>query len=183
MKAEDSYGALIALMVLLVVVSAFSTADARKIRTRHSIPKDNVRKIPAQAKDDPNVISIESDSLEFVSRIIPSIRFYGFDKNVGSAMESFFITNNLDSTISGLNVRITYTDLKGRQLHRRDARLDCELPPHETIRTDIKSWDTQKSFYYHRSLKPKRQATPFDVRIELLSIILSDKAPQSATIK
>lgn len=116
---------------------------------------------------------MESDSVDFCNLIQPAIRFYGFDKTVGSSMESFFISNGLDDAISELEIDITYTDMKGRQLHRRSVKLDCSIPPKETMRTDIKSWDTQKSFYFHQSVKPKRQATPFAVKIDLLSVTLS----------
>ena len=113
-----------------------------------------------------------TDSIAFRDSIHPAIRFYGFDKTVGSNTESFFISNGLKEALYGLEIRLTYTDMKGRQLHRRTVSIDTSIPAGETLRTDIKSWDTQKSFYYHKSIKPKRQATPFDVKIDLLSVTL-----------
>ncbi|MDE6785936.1 MAG: hypothetical protein K2J46_02710, partial [Muribaculaceae bacterium] len=78
----------------------------------------------------------------------------------------------------GMEIEITYFDMQGRQLHKRTVPLSVNVPPHETIRTDIKSWDTQKSFYYHKSAKPKRQATPFNVKLRLLSLIQKREAIQ-----
>ena len=156
-------------VIAIAVVTFTHDAEARKIKTKHSVAKLSARQLEEERNSRLPVISISTDSATFVNRIQPYIRFYGFDKTVTSGLESFFILNGLDSTIYGMEIRITYTDMKGRQLHRRDVKIECEIPPHETIRTDIKSWDAQKSFYFHRSAKPRRQATPFDIHIELLS--------------
>lgn len=162
--------------ILCVAVGLLSgltfTAEARKIRTRHSIPKSTEKGVAAKEAEQPTGISMATDSIAFCDSIRPAIRFYGFDKTVNSSVESFFISNELKSALSGLEVRITYTDMKGRQLHKRTVRIDTPIPAGETMRTDIKSWDTQKSFYYHKSVRPKRQATPFDVKVELLSVTL-----------
>lgn len=148
------------------------TAEARKIRTKHSILKSTEKSVAVKEAEQPACISMATDSIAFCDSIRPAIRFYGFDKTVNSSVESFFISNELKSALSGLEVRITYTDMKGRQLHKRTVRIDTPIPAGETMRTDIKSWDTQKSFYYHKSVRPKRQATPFDVKVELLSVTL-----------
>ena len=156
----------------VLILYPFSSMDARKIKTRHTVAKVAEKDSEYRQKADRRV-RLTTDSIDFESIIRPAVRFYGFDKTIGSSMESFFITNGLDSSIEGMEISITYYDMKGRQLHRRDTRIDCYVAAGETIRTDIKSWDTQKSFYFHRSVKPKRQATPFDVKIELVSIDLN----------
>ncbi len=157
-------------LILTLILFTIPSLQARKIKTKHSIPKQTEMSIKAESSD--SIISIATDSLTLVDKIRPAIRFYGFDKTLGSSLESFFISNNLDSEISGLDILITYFDMQGRQLHKRNAHLDIKIPPHETLRTDIKSWDTQKSFYFHQSAKPKRQATPFSVKIDLLSLTI-----------
>ncbi len=144
--------------------------QARKIKTRHAIPKQTEKSIKAESSD--SILSLSTDSLAFVDKILPAIRFYGFDKTVGSNVESFFISSALDKEISGMEIQITYYDMHGRQLHKRLIPLSVKIPPQETIRTDTKSWDTQKSFYFYQSVKPKRQATPFSVKIDLLSLPL-----------
>lgn len=158
-----------------VIAGATLSAEARKIRTRHAIPKQTAKESASRTMADDGAVSMASDSATFCERILPAIRFYGFDKTAGSNMESFFISNGLDSTVSGMGVRITYYDMKGRQLHKQAVWIDCDIPAGETKRTDIKSWDTQKSFYFHKSAAPKRQATPFDVKIELVSVNISDE--------
>ncbi|MDE6521384.1 MAG: hypothetical protein K2L17_01070, partial [Muribaculaceae bacterium] len=161
--------------ILLFIILLLSTTpiQARKIKTKHSIPKQTEKSINDTLTESPDsLISLSTDSLTFTDKILPAIRFYGFDKTVTSSMESFFISNALDSAIIGMEIEITYFDMQGRQLHKRTVPLTVNVPPHETIRTDIKSWDTQKSFYYHKSAKPKRQSTPFDVKLRLLSLTL-----------
>ncbi|MDE6697481.1 MAG: hypothetical protein K2K25_11430 [Muribaculaceae bacterium] len=163
--------------LIFTIVSLLFTinpAEARKIRTKHSIAKQSEKSITSNDSESSNlIISSNTDSLTFVEKIRPKIHFYGFDKTITSNLESFFVSNGIDSEISGMEIQITYFDLKGRQLHKRTVSIDCSIPAGETMRTDIKSWDTQKSFYYHKSAKPKRQATPFDVKIELLSITVN----------
>ena len=169
MKRPITYTILIIIGLLFIALYA----EARKIKTKHTIPKQSEKATKSISQEPTDsIISLTTDSLTFVEIIHPAIRFYGFDKTVTSSMESFFISNALNSEIKGMDIQITYLDMKGRQLHKRNAHIDINIPPHETMRTDIKTWDTQKSFYFHQSAKPKRQATPFDVKIDLLSLTL-----------
>ena len=164
---------IVAILFIIAFLIGSPSAEARKIKTRHSIPKTKEKASQTNnSESSDSIISLASDSLTFGENILPKIRFYGFDKIATSSTESFFISNALDSEICGMEIQITYFDMQGRQLHKRNVSLDVKVPPHETIRTDIKSWDTQKSFYFHQSVKPKRQATPFDVRLKLLSVTL-----------
>ena len=151
---------------------AIPSVEARKIRTKHSIPKEAKKPISSDGTEqlDFKTVSLSSDSIAFCDSILPLIRFYGFDKTITSSIESFFISNGLQDTLTGLEVEITYSDMKGRQLHKRSVHVDCDIPSGETKRIDIKSLDTQKSFYFHKSLRPKRQATPYDVTLRPLSV-------------
>lgn len=159
--------------LILSIILSIPVVEARKIKTKHSITKQSEKTINSNASEPTDsIISLATDSLTFVEIIRPAIRFYGFDKTTTSNLESFFISNSLDSEISGMEIQITYFDMQGRQLHKRKVSIDCSIPAGETMRTDIKSWDIQKSFYYHKSAKPKRQATPFTTKIELLSLTL-----------
>lgn len=158
---------------ILSLIFITNPAEARKIKTKHPIAKQSATSIKSNnSETSDSIISLTTDSLTFTEKIRPNIHFYGFDKTATSNLESFFISNGLDNTITGMEIEITYFDLKGRQLHKRKVSIDCSIPAGETMRTDIKSWDNQKSFYFHKSAKPKRQATPFNVKIELLSLTL-----------
>lgn len=158
------------IVLLLTALCVIPSVQARKIKTRHSITKVTAKALEQETSGRDKIFSAASDSILFCDSIRPAIRFYGFDKTVGSNMESFFITNGSDISIKRMEIEIIYTDMKGRQLHKRTHSLDCDFPAGETQRFDIKSWDTQKSFYFHQSVKPKRQATPFNVKINLLSV-------------
>lgn len=93
---------------------------------------------------------------------IDSISFAGFDKPGNSSLESFFITNHTDRTMSGVALYIDYRTPDGRQLHKRYLKLDCAIPPGETRKADIKSWDTQRAFHYLES-PSTRHSAPFTV--------------------
>ncbi len=142
--------------------------DARKIKTKLPTKVTTVKSEDSIPQKRPSIIKIDSD--EGFDGIRNLIRFYGFDKTVTSSKESFFVVNGLDNQISVMTVEITYFDMQGRQLHQALLSIDCDIPAGETRRVDIKTWDTQKAFYFHQSAKPRRQATPFDVTITLKSI-------------
>lgn len=146
--------------------------QARKIRTKLPVKTAKALQESESTKQDQIRIN-ENDFANDIGKIADKIRFYGFDKTVNSSTESFFISNTTDSTLTGVTLDITYHDMQGRQLHRWDVTFDCNIPPGETKRQDVKSWDTQKSFYHHQSAKPRRQATPFKVKMRLKSAILT----------
>ncbi len=163
--------ALAVLTIVMLFIFVSPEANARKIKTKHTVSK--MTGTEKETRDNgQSLIVFTADSMIFEEKVKPFIRFYGFDKTVGSSVESFFISNGLEMPIDGLEIEIIYSDMKGRQLHKRRVILDINVPPGETIRTDVKSWDSQKSFYFHQSAKPKRQATPFDAKIDLISVCL-----------
>ncbi|MDE6161752.1 MAG: hypothetical protein K2F77_08850, partial [Muribaculaceae bacterium] len=85
------------------------------------------------------------------------VRLSGFDKTLASRRESFFVSNLMDSAdLVWLSMRIDYLDMSGRQLHQRRARVRYDVPPGQTRRVDIPSWDIQKVYYYHKS-EPRRR--------------------------
>lgn len=102
---------------------------------------------------------------------ISQIGFSGFDKPGSSSMESFFITNHTDRTMSGVTLYIEYLTPDGRQLHKRYVKLDCNIPAGETRKCDIRSWDTQRSFHYELSAASRR-SSPFTVRFDPVAFYL-----------
>lgn len=128
-------------------------------------------KVPqTQLKDDANIQRGEELDSTAMAVVADSIRFAGFEKNASSTVESFFVTNNSNVAIRRLTVRITYRDMHGRMLHRREENIDAVLPQSETRRVSLKSFDTQKNLYYYRSNPPRRGGMPFTVEIEVISI-------------
>lgn len=103
---------------------------------------------------------------------INQIRFSGYDKPRKSSKETFFITNNTDRIMSGVNLYIDYRTPDGRQLNKRFVRLSCNIPPGETRMVDLESWDKQKAFYYEKSNDGKSGGTPYKVIFDPVSFYL-----------
>ena len=53
----------------------------------------------------------------------------GYDKPLRSASETLFITNHSRRRLTGVQLRITYLDAHGRQLHEATMWLDTDIPP------------------------------------------------------
>lgn len=156
----------------LLAIVCFSFANdsySRKIKSKLPIKVSKTENI-ITAPDNAQFLTSISDSSANFNDIRNKIKFYGFDKTANSSMESFFVSNRLNHTLKRITLEITYLDMQKRQLHSRSVSFDCDIPSCETRRQDIKSWDTQKSFYYFKSAKPRRQATPFTVSFNLKSI-------------
>lgn len=104
---------------------------------------------------------------------LDQVVFTGFDKNQSSSKESFFIINNTDRTLTAVTLYIDYRTPDGRQLHKQFLKLSCSIPPGETRKADIPSWDTQHSFYYLKSQKNRRHpGNPFDIRFDPVALYL-----------
>ena len=99
-----------------------------------------------------------------------AVTFAGYDKEHNSSVESFMLVNSGEKGINGFEVKIDYLDMKGRMLHSRTIKQACFVPPQQTRRFDIKSWDTQHTYYYYLGNTPKRVATPFLVEFTPLKI-------------
>ena len=156
------------LIVIMVILNFLApTMEAKRIKSNLSIKKENnieKEKKPSflkRKKIDLNY-SILSSDIENIS--FKEIIFSGYDKEVNSSQESFLMTNPSDKTIIGIEVRIDYLDLENRLFHSRNISEQCEIPPFETRRIDIKSWDSQHTYYYYLGNEPKKIATPFKVK-------------------
>ncbi|MBD5357630.1 MAG: hypothetical protein HDR88_11605 [Bacteroides sp.] len=103
-----------------------------------------------------------------------SISFAGYEKEVNANNEAFLVVNNNDVTLTGIKIKIVYYDLKNRMLHSRTLIEDCIVPPHETRKVYISSWDKQKSHFYYLCNEPKKIATPYKVKIIPLAFFIED---------
>lgn len=104
-----------------------------------------------------------------------AVRFSGYEKANTSNRETFFATNNLDgdSTITAIELTITYFDSAGRQLHERTELIKCLIPPGETRAMSLRSWDTNHAFHYYLSTPPRtRRSSPFSVRSTLRRLVV-----------
>lgn len=116
-------------------------------------------------------VSVRTDSVTdtFFLPVSDSLKISGYDKPLRSTRETMFVTNNTKSIVRQIRLSIRYSDTHGRELHSREATVDCVIPPGATRQIALKSWDIQKSFYYKRSPKPGRtDATPYDITCDIL---------------
>jgi len=153
------------LLSLVMILLALALAAQHTTRSGPRRPRVPVAsRIAAPVAD---TIPLPSDSAVILA---------GYDKTLSSRRESLFITNAIDSaTLVWLLVTVDYLDTSGRQLHSRQAHIRCDIPPGETRRLDIPSWDRQ-CVYYYRLSEPRRRvqaaASPYDVRIAVDSVAL-----------
>ncbi|MDE5567878.1 MAG: hypothetical protein K2J12_05495 [Muribaculaceae bacterium] len=150
------------LLCIVFATAAFTSLTVSGQRTTRSRLKSAPQSETVTAKADFDTVATAADSLLFT--------FSGYEKTLRSAKETFFVTNRSDSTVDRLEVAITYKDMKGRVLDRRQVGIDLEVPAGETRRADIRSWDRQNVFYYHLSPMPRSShATPYRVSIVLVA--------------
>lgn len=166
----------VALLIFMIVgmFSIFSyRLDAKKVTTKLKVDK---KQLAAEEKES----EMTSGSFMVASQCakcnngytLSQIEFYGYDKQLSSTKETFFIKNLTDREMTGINMYIEYLTLDGRQLDKRFVKLSCSIPPGETRKVDLKSWDSQKSFYYEKSAPPRKMATPYKVVFDPVSFYL-----------
>ncbi len=148
--------------VLALVALAF-TAFAKDVTTRRRLKVDR-QKIE---KPQPSV----ADTLR--GHEIEDISFAGFDKPLRSSYETVFVTNRSEHDMIGVVFECEYTDMSGRQLHKRIVSQRCDIPSGQTRQLRFKSWDLQSSFHYELSPKPRRaDGTPFKVTCTCVALII-----------
>jgi len=99
------------------------------------------------------------------------IQLSGYDKPLQATRETLCATNNTSRRIAALVLEITYTDLAGRQIHRRRVTVSTDIPPGETRLVAFRSWDVNHTFFYRLGPKPRKSGvTPYDVTARILKI-------------
>lgn len=157
------------ILALLLCVMFVNVSEGRKYKITHTIEKDSDEKRKKKKGFEGTKVemtdTLSKAYMDFVAEDpeILKVRFAGFDKEPNSSMESFMLQNPSGNTITGFEVRVDYLDMQGRMLHSRTIKESCDVPPGETRRFDIKSWDTQHTYYYYLGNAPKKVATPFQV--------------------
>jgi len=99
------------------------------------------------------------------------LTFSGYDKRLRSARETMFVTNNTGTDICQIIFHIDYSDMQGRQLHRRRCVCRLDLPAGGTRCVDIPTWDRQGSFYFHGSRRSRNPGVPYAIKISPDTII------------
>lgn len=154
---------------MAVLLLCFGTS-ARKVSLKLTADKADSKETSSKMARGSFMVSSQCEDCNN-GYTLDQIIFSGFDKPGNTSTESFFITNNTDRTLTGVSLYIEYLTPDGRQLHKQFLRLSCNIPPNETRKTDIRSWDTQRSFHYVKSA-PSRRSAPFTVRFDPVAYYL-----------
>ncbi len=163
------------LMALLISLNFPTQTEAKKIRkvfktdrksAASSSREDSYPGLKVEASEKSFRASWKGNEFSFCP---DSVSFSGYDKNISSPKEAFLITNGSTASLQAVSLRIDYFDMNGLMLHSRTYSAECLVPPGETRKIDIPTWDRQNSFYYYLSNEPKKVATPYKVTITPLS--------------
>lgn len=161
----------IILFFLSLFLISLPDATARRIKTEPKAPERNVTDTGIEYQKGSQAISSECENCSD-GYTIKDVVFSGYDKKRSSEKESFFITNKSDRTLTGFSLYIYYYTIDGRQLHKKYIHVNCLIAPGETEKTDIRSWDSQKSFYYVKSETNPNKGTPYTVSFDPVTIYL-----------
>lgn len=153
--------------VMLFIIVCTATTEARKVKLQLKPPQSPETVVTS------GMIEVTADSATSAPYSLTMISFSGYDKEAPANVESFFITNNTDRTLKSLTLTIRYRTLDGRSMHSRNVTLSLDIEPGATARADIKSWDLQHTFYYHRGNRPRKKATPYEVAFHVDSFTLA----------
>ena len=153
---------------LLCVVLCANLSEAKKIKNSFHIVKDS-KSVKDSKFDKEKTLQIDGIEIVVADPDKTLISFAGYEKEANASKESFIVSNASDTTIVGCEIRLDYLDMKHRMLHSRTLKVPCNLPPGESRKLDIKSWDTQHTYYYYLGNEPKKVATPYQVSFTLLS--------------
>lgn len=154
----------ILLILLAVLMPLMSVADRKNSISRKLKPSTS-RQVGAECCAEP---------FDTVAADNTTVRFSGYEKTLRSNRETVFVTNLLgDREIAAVYFTITYFDSSGRLLHRSSRRHRAAVPPGETRRADLPSWDRQFTFYYAGSPAPRVPAIPYTITITPDTLLLS----------
>lgn len=167
-QKKRSHAIIYAILFFILTISLSANAD-RLVTTRKHLKTDPSLPVTPQNPAYP--------PLDTIAAPRGIIRYCGYEKTIRATRETIFIENLTDSVIRQISFNIDYIDTSRRQIHRRHHRQPIEIPPRQTRRIDIPSWDTQKSYYYINGPRPKKSATPYDIRISTDTILLHHNAP------
>lgn len=160
------------LSFFLIVSFYYFPAIARKTGYKLNVEKNRQEKTePQEMSKGSFMVASQCEDCNAGYRL-EQIIFSGYNKPRRSAIETFFITNNTDRHMSGVNLYIEYLTLDGRQLNKRFVKLVCDIPPGETRMAEVPGWDRQKAFYYVRSDGGKSGGTPYEVIFDPVSYYL-----------
>ena len=113
---------------------------------------------------------VELPAVQLVDTLLtPHIPFTPMAVSMHGYSKSFILRNETHNYhISRVVLKIQYTTEDGTLIHSREECLECNLQPGSTQIVTIKSFDSNKSYYYY-TMPPKRASgTPYRVQYDVL---------------
>lgn len=150
--------------IILALGLAASSVEARKVTTRLKAPTTTKE----QRRESRKVTTRDTEEFDSVRN---NLTFMGYDKKTSAAKETFFVDNSSDTSLSALELEISYYNSTGKLIHKRKVEIKENLPAKETRKVDIPSWDTQKSYHYEKSVPSTKGSTPYTVKFKVVSFI------------
>ncbi len=145
---------------LILATSCLLLCNGRRINSTRG--KLELKKTP----------SIPHTKMDTIYEGFSKIKIAGYEKAQNSSTESFFVINESDFYLKGINLSIEYLNSNSEQLHQNTMTINCDIPPLSTRSLTVKSWDRQHLWYYHGTQgKHNNHCNPFDVRIRVNYLI------------
>lgn len=150
------------LLALALLAPLCADGQKRRVKTRIKVAREAL--VPEA------FIVSSADSASGYS--VSQVEITDYQKPAGSDKETFSLTNLTDKPLAAIELQIEYLTPEGRQIHKRTVKADCDVPPGETRIVELRSWDRQRSWYYARGQKPRKQASPYEVKLEVAALHL-----------
>lgn len=168
---------IISILFILIVTGIFVT-DAKKIKNSFKVEREPKSVVAGKTAPEGIIISMKDAVPDESTGIgMEKINFAGYEKELSSNYESFIIINGSDACLTGFSLKIDYLDMKGRMIHSREVTESCDVPKGESRKIDIRSWDTQRTYYYYLGNEPRRVATPYKVSFQPICFWIKEPNP------
>lgn len=155
------------LIYIIMMLAVVAVAAGRKVK----VPSARGRQVAPAVRMATFIVDSASNEDGI---ILNDVTFSRFDKPYDSTQESFVCSNASPRRLVGVSVRIDYMLTDGTRIHSRTVKLDCDIPAGETRLLTTPSFDRQQSYRYVGSrVPPRREATPFDVRMTAVRLIFA----------
>lgn len=162
-----------ALTLALLAFSLFVSAQSTTLKGRYVSTEALLHKAASQSVDEHLMLPPSQPVDTLYTPDIPftslAISMHGYSKQLGDTRESFVLRNETQNYhISRVTLRLVYSLEDGHQIYRRKEVIECDLAPGASRQITIKSFDSDKRYYYFQT-HPKRGAgTPYRVQYDVL---------------
>ena len=168
------------IVAILIALFCILEGEAKKVRLSFKDDKET-KNVATKTKKIPGVEIVLNDTTLVLDdkgtaliEDLSKIKFTGYEKEINSRMESFIMVNPGAFKITGFRTRVDYLDMQGRPFHSVVLEELIDVPPGESRRMDVKSWDLQHTYYYYLGNEPRKVAVPFQVEFTPLSFWIEE---------